>query len=357
MEKKWIPLMAGCVAVIALGAGYAALQHSAKQAQAASASASASLEAASAQADVTGITYENDGAQISLVKKDDVWQWADDAAFPLTQTYPVEMANWGASLQATARVTDKADNLADFGLAAPKNTITFRDANGDGYTVLLGSQNGQTGEFYVQIQGEDAIYTVDSSFDQAFAYAVKDMLDVEDWPVVSASLVQSVTLERANGAAFTLDVARTEATDSTSEAQTSYTVTENGTASAADDTASADYLSQLAALTFQSCSNYKAVAAEQEACGVGASPATARLTVAYKDGKGDAATFSVLIGSATGDGAYYVRQPSSSAVNTMSGDTLDAFLSVTAQTLCGGAASDSATSQSVSLAPESSVAE
>lgn len=69
--------------------------------------------------------------------------------------------NKASAITASDEVTEY-DDLADFGLDDPANTVTLKQGSGL-TTIYIGSQNEITNEYYLKTGRRDTIYVVDSS--------------------------------------------------------------------------------------------------------------------------------------------------------------------------------------------------
>ena len=79
---------------------------------------------------------------------------------------PVDMAktngllNTVRWLEATQLLYESVDDYALFGLTNPSATVKITDVNGTSATVLIGNFSPDMGNYYVQLQGEPAVYHV-----------------------------------------------------------------------------------------------------------------------------------------------------------------------------------------------------
>ena len=263
----------------------------------------------------------------TLEKQNDAWSWADDADFPLSRAAPSAMAAAIQTLTASTKVLDVVENIADYGLNAPQNVVRVQTDAGESVTLTFGDTNAHTGETYLMVSDDTALYTVDAAFVTKFSYDLYDMISLESWPVVTASAIQSAVLTTADG---TLQINVAQADD---DAKT-YTLTAGGASVSADATAVVEWLSAIANLSFSGCMDYKADEATRAECGL-TEPA-AVLTVEYTEG--DAAkSITLYVGNGSEDGMYFTQTKDSTAINMAPGSSVAPVVQATASTLTGAA--------------------
>ena len=146
-NRKTAVLLGVAALTAALGLGYGLLT-GAEQAE--ESSSAAGVAAFSPTGAVSVICYENEGGKIALEYLDDTWTLRRDADFPVNQTSAESMANYLAPLNATALVTQSGADLVAYGLDEPSNRIEVATDAGETCTVLVGTQNTHTGEYYIK---------------------------------------------------------------------------------------------------------------------------------------------------------------------------------------------------------------
>lgn len=313
MKKKWLPMALAVAAIALLGGGYLALEKLNSTEEEVEV-----VEVPMVSGEVDSIEYTLDTGNVSLVKDGDVWQWSQDAEFPLMQDFPQAMASQGQTIDATSLVRSDGEELSTYGLDEPSKTIVLKSGE-ETVTCLIGDLNNYTGEYYMMLEGGKEIYTVSASFYSTFSYDLYDMIVMEQWPVTSVDDVRSVEYEGADGT--TLSLAASENEDGT----LSYQV--NG--SEADTTAAQDYIREFTYLTITECANYKASDDELSTYGLDAPAAVIQIRWEESDEDGNTASdeITLTVGASDGNGGYYVRVGDSQAVNVMSGEELDWILS------------------------------
>jgi hypothetical protein len=92
-------------------------------------------------------------------------KWYTDAANP-TELDTISVAsNVGVltGLKGTALITDKGDNLQNYGLDKPKLSITMNSPKAGVKTLQIGDQNPATNAYYIKLDNEPKVWTVPAS--------------------------------------------------------------------------------------------------------------------------------------------------------------------------------------------------
>lgn len=102
-----------------------------------------------------------------------VWYIADDPEYKINQTTINSMLTGLATMQASRELTQSSE---DFGLDNPTLTI-WVTANGETTKWICGATNSMTNTVYVQEEGKDSVYLVDSSRLTTFQKTKTDLMD------------------------------------------------------------------------------------------------------------------------------------------------------------------------------------
>lgn len=128
--------------------------------------------------DITGFSYVLEGETISFTKEGDDWQYDGDRSLDMDEDAIETMLSKAVGVTAEETVTDY-ENLDDFGLETPSNTIIFTTEKGE-TTLYIGNQNEITSQYYLK-KGDDAtIYLVGSAVATGFNKTVEELTAEED---------------------------------------------------------------------------------------------------------------------------------------------------------------------------------
>ena len=122
--------------------------------------------------DITQFSYVLDGTTLSFTKNGTEWTYDGDQSIDIDESALETLLKKSAAITATDEVTEY-DNLADFGLDNPANTVTLKTDAGL-TTIYIGSQNEITSEYYLKTGDSDTIYVVDSATATCFDKAVEE---------------------------------------------------------------------------------------------------------------------------------------------------------------------------------------
>ena len=113
-----------------------------------------------------------------------VWYLADDPEYQLDQSSVSSMLTGFVNLKASRQLDQSSE---EYGLAQP--TLTFwMTVDGETTTWICGATNDVTNDIYLQKQGEDTVYLVDSTKVSVFE---KSRLDLADTTVGTEDIAAS----------------------------------------------------------------------------------------------------------------------------------------------------------------------
>ena len=291
--------------------------------------------------DIKSLEFIVDKKETTFEKKDDSWVKKDETDFPVNQTTLDSAASAIETVEAD-RVLENVDNLTEYGLDSPSNTITVDTS--DGTTKFnIGDENTSTNQYYITKDDDDStVYVVAASTVTPFMDSLYDYAQGEDFPTIDSSTVKKVQVsedkdsyvleENSDGA--TWDVS----SDGNSDKET------------ADTTAAGNVTSGLGNFAFDQFVDYHA----EDLSKYGLDNPYATITVDSesdsKDTEGDEADSTdasddssssedtktttvdkqivIYVGDEAGDGSRYVTVDNKQ-IYTMSTDTLSAVIDKT----------------------------
>ena len=128
--------------------------------------------------------YEEDGTRIPLAQGEKGYAIEGLEEFDLNQSTAETIVGYAADLTATQLITDNAENLADFGLDAPRAEIAMNYRDGKTTTWLIGSQAPTNSGSYFAEKGKNAVFLIYSS-------AVKNLTGM---PLAHASMPVAIAM-------------------------------------------------------------------------------------------------------------------------------------------------------------------
>lgn len=186
------------------------------------------------------LSYSNGTDTIDFVQADtDDWQYQEDTELSLNQSSMTTMITTFKKLEASRKLTENTDSLADYGLEDPAYVINLTATDGKKKELLIGDAVSATSSsattstassYYAKIAGADAIYLIDSAAVSALQFDLNQLVEIPTIPKLTTDNVLTITRTSAKettlleadtkDAAVTADT--TEAsTDSTAEKSSS----------------------------------------------------------------------------------------------------------------------------------------
>lgn len=203
--------------------------------------------------DIKSLDFMVDDTETTFEKKDDSWVKKDDTDFPVNQSTLDSAASSVTSVESD-RVLEDVDDLAEYGLDSPANTIKIvtksEDEDGDDTTTTLyvGDENSSTSQYYVRKDDDEkTVYLVDSSCVEPFTKTLYDYAQMEDFPAISSTdTITKISVDGDNSYELKKD------------ADTSvWSVNANGEEDKADSATVSSLVSSFGSMAYNSMADYK----------------------------------------------------------------------------------------------------
>lgn len=288
--------------------------------------------------DIKSLDFMVDDTETTFEKKDDSWVKKDDTDFPVNQSTLDSAASSVTSVESD-RVLEDVDDLAEYGLDSPANTIKIvtksEDEDGDDTTTTLyvGDENSSTSQYYVRKDDEKTVYLVDSSCVEPFTKTLYDYAQMEDFPAISSTdTITKISVDGDNSYELKKD------------ADTSvWSVNANGEEDKADSATVSSLVSSFGSMAYNSMADYKC----EDKSKYGLDKPYSTITVDYQEEAetsddnaetSDSETpdstettemvdkqLTILVGNEADDSNRYVMVNDSNEVYTMSEEALSAL--------------------------------
>ena len=254
-KKKLIGLLSALVVLILLTAAYFCLKNYNKEQEAESETEDTSVAVTSIEeTDITGLTYILDKEKLEFKKENDSWHYAQDKNFPVDQDKMKTLLDNFKDIKAV-RDLGQLENLEDYGLEEPQNTVTVTSNNGVETVFYIGNENETTGDYYMYMNNPEHVYTVGSTFANAFNGKLYDLVVDSSFPsITSNSIIKAVIDQQDNQ--LTLESSRDDSA--------TWSVTDSkNQKKEADGTKSNQLLSNVTSLNFTDYIDYNCKDLEQ----------------------------------------------------------------------------------------------
>ena len=251
--------------------------------------------------DVTAFSYVYNDETYKFVKEDGTWYYDSDRNFPVDQSTIEGKLSSAVSTTFGREIEISEDNLADYGLDSPVNTITITDSDGNETVFEIGDSNATTGEYYCRLNSGSTVYMISSTLNSTMSFELYSVADMEDFPSMNQDEVKEVTIN---------DGSEVRSLDAEEDA---------------------DVFSAVSSLTYEAHVDYDCDDLSQ----YGLDAPQYVITIGYLEeteetyDPADLTTYVLSVGNATEDGAsYYVRLGSSTEVNLISAADLESIITV-----------------------------
>ena len=294
---------------------------------------------------IKSLDFMVDDTETTFEKDNDSWVKKDETDFPVNQSTLDSAASAVASIDSD-RVLDDVDDLSEYGLDSPANTIKIvtksDDEDGDDTTTTLyvGDENSSTSQYYVRKDDDEkTVYLVDSSCVEPFTKSLNDYAQMEDFPAISSTdTITKISVDGDKSYELTKD------TDTNL-----WLVKGDGDEEKADSATVSSLVTSFGSMSYNALADYKC----EEQSEYGLDKPYATITVDYQeevaaddtdedtqDGKSGTTDsedssdeeakmvdkqLTILVGNEADDSNRYVMVNDSNEVYTMSTDTLSAL--------------------------------
>jgi hypothetical protein len=130
--------------------------------------------------DVTSVEFTLDEQQVLFRLEDDTWKLDGDDTFEVEATTVENLISTLAEMT-SVRTLDDVEDLSEYGLANPSQTVTLTLQDGTTYNIYFGDSNESTGNDYVYVDNNTTkVYTVDYSIAQTMDGTLDDFQVEED---------------------------------------------------------------------------------------------------------------------------------------------------------------------------------
>ena len=146
---------------------------------------------------IKSIGFLIDKNEVVFEKEDGDWVKSDEKSFPVNKDKLSEAAGTLNSVEAD-RVLEDVENLSEYGLDAPSNTITVTMEDDEKEVLQVGEENTSTGQYYVKKNGDDStIYVVESSVVEPFMKELYDYAQADTFPTIDSSTISRISVDES----------------------------------------------------------------------------------------------------------------------------------------------------------------
>lgn len=317
MKKKTVKLVSAVVVLGVLCAAYEGVNfYVTSQEEKETEENDTSVDLVSLEADdITAVSFTADQNEVEFDKKDDSWTEKSDANFPVNQDTVDSAVKGVASLTTDQEISDVED-MSQYDLDNPQNTITLTTADGD--TSLQIGMESSNNQYYVKKEDDDKnVYLVSSSSIEPFMGTLYDFAESGTFPSVTSATITDVKVDKENSYELTQDADNLF-----------WNVSDGKTTEKADTTKAGTVTSAVGSLAYDKFVDYNCTDDSK----YGFDDPYAVITVKYTEEEQETQTvektLTIYVGDETGDDRY-VKVDDSKEVYTITKDSLTDILDST----------------------------
>lgn len=129
--------------------------------------------------DISGLQWTKGDSSLSFSLSDGVWQYAQDAAFPVDQTAVKTLSDAAIGLSANRKL-ENIENVSDYGLDEPPFSLSIAFSDGKEVTYSLGDQTPFQDGYYLSVSvQEDSVYVIADDVSSDFSITLFDYAETE----------------------------------------------------------------------------------------------------------------------------------------------------------------------------------
>lgn len=252
---------------------------------------------------VTELSWEVAARTVSFKNTEDGWVCTSDKRHKTDGDSP----RFDGMLEVLSAVTatryvEGVTDLGEYGLDLPQTIISVTQADGTVTQFAIGDQNLVTGEYYLQVSGDDGVYLVDSKLLDAFSVGLFDLLEIDDIPDLS------------DATTYQVDKTTYYRVEQDDIGESVWCTLKNGSYQPIDEEKSRALSNALIAIHWTDCIDYYADSDEVRSYEYNLEKGKL-ITVTYPDTDGESATYRLVVGNAYDEEHTIVSPTDSPLVN------------------------------------------
>lgn len=144
----------------------------------------------------SAISYLCEGEPLSFTLENGSWRWEGNPSLSLDAETFTAMIGALESVTSSVKIDSPGtEKLAEFGLDAPRQQVTFTDKMGT-HTLLIGGYNSFNHSYYAARNNTDTVYMIDGTVAGAFGMPITDLVLYDTLPLIVESEISAMTVTR-----------------------------------------------------------------------------------------------------------------------------------------------------------------
>lgn len=151
---------------------------------------------------LTSLHYRTKDTEMNLVKDGEVWKLENDPDRPVNQDKVSGLIGLISDITAKRLVTEKPDNLADFGLAEPTGYLQGTLSDGTTVTLEIGAMVPTKDGYYANVNKDGKVYLLATNYGSGFKYTITNITAVSEAPSITADSIYHIAIDNREGDDF-----------------------------------------------------------------------------------------------------------------------------------------------------------
>lgn len=148
------------------------------------------------ESSITSLKFVIDKQEVTFVKEDNLWVKEDEKDFPVDQSTLDSAASYISSVTAE-RILEDVEDLSEYGLDSPSNTITVKTDDDTETVIRVGIKNESTSQYYLRKDDDKTtVYVVSAATINPFMNTLYDYAEMGEFPTIDSSTVSRVNVEQ-----------------------------------------------------------------------------------------------------------------------------------------------------------------
>ena len=200
MKNKTVKLILGLVVLGVLTGGYFGLKSYVASQEAKETAAEEEEEKTDVVEvktdEIQSLKFMVDKQEVTFVREDGSWVKEDEKNFPVDSDVLDDAAS-DISAVSAERVLENVEDLNEYGLDSPSNTITIVTDDNQEIVIRVGIENESTNQYYIRKDDDKStVYVVEESLISPFMKSLYDYAKMQDFPTIDSSMVSRVSVEQ-----------------------------------------------------------------------------------------------------------------------------------------------------------------
>lgn len=127
---------------------------------------------------ITEFAFTNENGSFHFKKKNEAWYCKENEEISIDQTVLEDMIEKAVTVESSNKVENVQD-MAQYGLEQPELTVSYTLESGENKSLKIGDYNQTIYLYYLCLDGETNVYTIDSAWRTSFMKDLEDIKTVE----------------------------------------------------------------------------------------------------------------------------------------------------------------------------------